>query len=102
MLASKGLYLGMAADEREPRQAIPQPAALTRPPSARSGAEAMPLGDVELSARSRKALDRLGVESVGELSQLTEEKLLGCKNFGETSLNEVKQVLRRFGLTLSG
>ena len=102
MLASKGLYLGMAVDEREQRQAIPQPAAATHPPSARSGAEDMPLGDIELSARSRKALERLGVETVGELSQLTEEKLLGCKNFGETSLNEVKQVLLRFGLTLSG
>jgi DNA-directed RNA polymerase alpha subunit len=33
---------------------------------------------------------------------MTEEKLLACKNFGETSLNEVKQVLRRHGLTLAG
>jgi len=102
MLASKGLYLGMAVDGREQRQVLPQPAASTRPLSARSGADDMPLTDIELSARSRKALDRLGVESVGELGQLTEEKLLACKNFGETSLNEVKQVLRRYGLSLSG
>jgi len=102
MLASKGLYLGMAVDGMEQRQVLPQPAASTRPLSARSSADDMPLADIELSARSRKALDRLGVESVGELAQLTEEKLLACKNFGETSLNEVKQVLRRYGLSLSG
>ncbi|MEA3367165.1 MAG: DNA-directed RNA polymerase subunit alpha C-terminal domain-containing protein [Planctomycetota bacterium] len=102
MLASKGLYLGMAVDERAQRQVLPQPAASTRPLSARFGADDTPLTDIELSARSRQALDRLGVESVGELGQLTEEKLLTCKNFGETSLNEVKQVLRRYGLSLSG
>ena len=102
MLASKGLYLGMAVDEREQRQVLPQPATSTQPLPARSGADDTPLADIELSARSRKALDRLGVESVGELGQLTEEKLLACKNFGETSLNEVKQVLRRYGLSLSG
>ena len=102
MLASKGLYLGMAVDEKDQRQALPQPAAASRPAGARAGAEDTPLEDIELSARSRKALDRLGLETVGDLANLTEEKLLACKNFGETSLNEVKQVLRRYGLTLSG
>jgi DNA-directed RNA polymerase subunit alpha len=102
MLASKGLYLGMAVEDQGQRQAMPQPAAASRPPAARSEAEDTPLGDIELSARSRKALDRLGIETVGDLAALTEEKLLACKNFGETSLNEVKQVLRRYGLTLSG
>jgi len=102
MLASKGLYLGMAADEKDQRQALPQPAAASRPSGARSDVEDTPLEDIELSARSRKALERLGLETVGDLANLTEEKLLACKNFGETSLNEVKQVLRRYGLTLSG
>jgi DNA-directed RNA polymerase subunit alpha len=102
MLASKGLYLGMAVEDQCQRQALPQPAASSRPPAGRSEAEDTPLADIELSARSRKALDRLGIETVGELANLTEEKLLACKNFGETSLNEVKQVLRRYGLSLSG
>ena len=103
MLASKGLYLGMASEENEQQeQATPQPAASSRPLPARAGAEDTPLGEVELSARSRRALERLGVETLGELSQLTEEKLLASKNFGETSLNEVKQMLRRYGLLLSG
>jgi len=105
MLASKGLRLGMAVEGQpagtKPAPApAPEPAPWQRP--AVSAAENVPVADLELSARSRKALERLGVETVGELSRLTEEKLLACKNFGETSLNEVKQVLARFGLTLAG
>jgi len=102
MLASKGLYLGMAVDEKEQRQVTPAPASALQRLAAPTTADSVAMGDLELSARSRKALDRLGIETIGELAQLTEEKLLACKNFGETSLNEVKQVLRRYGLALSG
>ena len=58
------------------------------------------MGDLELSVRSRKALQRLNINSLGELSARTEDELLGCKNFGQTSLNEIKQQLTAFGLTL--
>jgi len=102
MLASKGLYLGMAVDEREQKQVTPAPASTLQRAPSRPSADAVAIGDLELSARSRKALERLGIETIGELANLTEEKLLGCKNFGETSLNEVKQVLRRYGMALSG
>ena len=30
----------------------------------------------------------------------TEDELLGCKNFGQTSLNEIKQQLATFGMGL--
>lgn len=50
--------------------------------------------------RSRKALQRLDIQSIGELAQRTEDELLGCKNFGQTSLNEIKQQLAAFGLSL--
>ena len=30
----------------------------------------------------------------------TEDELLGCKNFGQTSLNEIKQQLGTFGVGL--
>lgn len=103
MLASKGLYLGMATEGLEGRTEsavpkMPRPA----PPSGTARGASLSLADVELSARSRKALERLGVETLGDVSRLTEEKLLGCKNFGETSLDEVKKVLRRYGLSLAG
>ena len=59
-----------------------------------------PIGDMELSVRSRKALQRLNIQTVGELASRTEDELLGCKNFGQTSLNEIKQILGSYGLGL--
>ena len=56
--------------------------------------------ELELSVRSRKALQRLGVSTLGELVQRTELELLTIKNFGQTSLTEIKQQLARFGLSL--
>ena len=35
-----------------------------------------------------------------ELASRTEDELLGCKNFGQTSLNEIKQQLATLGLGL--
>ena len=58
------------------------------------------VGDMELSVRSRKALQRLNINTIGELASRTEDELLGCKNFGQTSLNEIKQQLGSFGMTL--
>jgi len=103
MLASKNLHLGMAVEGRDLRIGTPMPAApVIMATPARSEGPSVSVADLELSARSRKALERLGIETLGELANLTEERLLACKNFGETSLNEIKQVLRRYGLTLSG
>jgi DNA-directed RNA polymerase subunit alpha len=51
------------------------------------------VADLELSVRSRKALQRLNINSLAELASRTEDELLGCKNFGQTSLNEIKQQL---------
>jgi len=102
MLASKGLYLGMAAEEKESAQATPQPAASSRPMPAGAVSEDTPLQDLGLGTRIQKVLQRAGIETLGDLVQKTEQQLLACKNFAEASLNEVKQVLHRHGLTLSG
>jgi DNA-directed RNA polymerase subunit alpha len=56
--------------------------------------------ELELSVRSRKALQRLGINTVGELATRTEAELLGVKNFGQTSLLEIKQRLTEMGLSL--
>ncbi len=58
------------------------------------------VGELELSVRSRKALQRLNINTLGELASRTEDELLGCKNFGATSLNEIKQQMTSFGLGL--
>jgi DNA-directed RNA polymerase subunit alpha len=97
LLASKGLRLGQAVDDGR--------SSGTRRPSAIGGelpSELMSknVADLELSVRSRKALQRLNINTLGELAARTEDELLGCKNFGQTSLNEIKQQLTSFGLSL--
>jgi DNA-directed RNA polymerase subunit alpha len=58
------------------------------------------LAQEELSVRSRKALQLLGIHTVGDLAARTEAELMGVKNFGQTSLDELKALLTRNGLTL--
>lgn len=98
LLASKGLRLGQLADES--KSAVvrrPAPAVVGNAPPE---ILAKSVADLELSVRSRKALQRLNITSVGDLAARTEAELLGCKNFGQTSLNEIKQVLATAGLSL--
>lgn len=59
-----------------------------------------PISDFELSVRSRNCLTKLGVKTLGEMVRHTEEDLLAHKNFGETSLQEVKDLLTSKGLYL--
>jgi DNA-directed RNA polymerase subunit alpha len=98
LLAQKGLRLGQAAED-------PNKGAVARRVTAAVGnlppeILTKSVGDLELSVRSRKALQRLNINRLGELASRTEDELLGCKNFGTTSLNEIKQQLATFGLNL--
>ncbi|RMH25322.1 MAG: tetratricopeptide repeat protein [Planctomycetota bacterium] len=98
MLTAKGLRLGQSADEahRHIRREIYDRAR-------RTGADKSlekPISDLNLSVRARKALQALGVRTVGELAARTEAELMGVKNFGQTSLDEVKEQLGALGLTL--
>jgi len=101
LLAQKGLRLGQSVEGEK------APGLLTtsrRPTVVAENIAPEVLGksvaDLELSVRSRKALQRLNINSIGELASRTEDELLGCKNFGQTSLNEIKQQLTSFGLGL--
>ena len=47
-----------------------------------------------------ETLETLGVRTLGELGSLTETQLLACKNFGQTSLMEIKKKLEAYGLGL--
>jgi len=102
LLAQKGLRLGQAAEGAAPPVVV---GAAPRRPAVVTGDVSPELltkgvGDLELSVRSRKALQRLNINTIGELASRTEDELLGCKNFGQTSLNEIKQQLTTFGLGL--
>lgn len=59
-----------------------------------------PIAELELSVRSRKALQRLGVITLGELCVHSELELMKIKNFGATSLVEISNQLALFGLSL--
>ncbi len=58
----------------------------------------VPITDFELSARSRNCLERAGIESLGDLTRISEDELLAGKNFGETSLKEIQEMLTARGL----
>ena len=60
----------------------------------------VPLDDFEFSVRVRNCLQRMNINTVGDLVHMTEEELLHSKNFGETSLQEIKEVLAARGLRL--
>jgi len=60
----------------------------------------LPIADFELSIRCRTALETIGISLVGDLVTRTEEELLSCKNFGDTSLQEIKLLLTQNNLRL--
>lgn len=59
-----------------------------------------PVSDLNLSVRSRKCMTRLGLTSIGQLISRTPDELLAAKNFGVTSLNEIRQKLTEMGVKL--
>ena len=63
---------------------------------------ALPIEDLDLSERPRNCLKRAQINSVGELLTKTEDDLLNITNFGQKSLDEVKQKLDERGLSLRG
>ena len=99
MLASKGLRLGQGLEGQgrvgvrkdildELKQTVPE-AILNKP-----------ISSLELSVRARKALQLLSIGTLGELASRTEAELMGVKNFGATSLHEIRERLQQHGLTL--
>ena len=59
-----------------------------------------PISDFELSVRSRNCLKKMNIHTLGDLLNITEAELLSYKNFGETSLREIKQILEGKALRL--
>jgi DNA-directed RNA polymerase subunit alpha len=99
MLHSKGLDLGQFAHEKiEPEPTFD---VTTMSPDEQALLE-RPIADLNLSVRARKCMVRLGLNTIGELVRKTGDDLLECKNFGVTSLNEVREKLTSFGLKLRG
>lgn len=99
MLTSRGLSLGQMSDtQREPDPPLDtsnmtpdQQAVLDRP-----------ISELNLSVRARKCMVRLGINTISELIRKTGDDLLESKNFGVTSLNEVRAKLEGMSLKLRG
>lgn len=102
MLSQKGLALGQNAHTK--------PGARSASPMAVVAAPAAPVGNVDIlsrsvstidfSVRSRKCLQRLGISTIGELISKSEAELLESRNFGSTSLTEIKEKLTELSLAL--
>jgi DNA-directed RNA polymerase subunit alpha len=100
IMSSKGLRLGQSLEEGAGHDAR------FRPQQQLSEQEqavlSKPVSDLNLSVRARKCMNRLGINTLGDLIQRTADELLESKNFGMTSLSEVREKLGQYGLTLRG
>jgi len=59
-----------------------------------------PVTDFELSVRTRNALRKMSIRTLGDLLKVTEAELRSFKNFGDASLEEIKTMLAQKGLRL--
>ncbi|MDR2345676.1 MAG: tetratricopeptide repeat protein [Planctomycetaceae bacterium] len=96
MLALKGLKLGQYASEKQLPEPI-QTAALTEE---ELQALSRPISDLNLSVRAKKCMNRLNIQTIGQLVSHSADQLLDCKNFGVTSLTEIREKLVAFNIKL--
>ena len=59
-----------------------------------------PVTDFELSVRARNCLKKMEIRTLGDLLKVSENELMSYKNFGETSLVEIKHMLTARSLRL--
>jgi DNA-directed RNA polymerase subunit alpha len=58
------------------------------------------IDDLDFSNRTYNCLKRQGIEKLDELRNYTEEELMSIRNFGQKSLDEVRDKLTEYGLQL--
>jgi DNA-directed RNA polymerase subunit alpha len=99
MLTLKGLKLGLFAQEKQAPDTFD---VSSLSPEAQAVLERS-VTDLNLSVRARKCMNRLNIQTIGELVRKTADEMLECKNFGVTSLNEIREkLLATFNLKLRG
>jgi DNA-directed RNA polymerase subunit alpha len=59
-----------------------------------------PIEELDLSVRSYNCLKRQGVNTIGQLTECSEQDLLNIRNFGAKSIEEVKDKLQQMSLGL--
>ncbi len=98
MLASKGLRLGQGLEGQYSR--VRKEIYDQLRGRASEAVLGKPISVLDLSVRARKALQFLGIQTIGDLATRTEAELMGVKNFGQTSLTEIDEKLGDFQLGL--
>jgi DNA-directed RNA polymerase subunit alpha len=98
ILGMKGLRLGMMPAPPLSSESSGQPA--PEAPSNDGDVNSLRIAELDLSVRSRAALATLGIATLGDLMRTNEATLLSCKNFGQTSLDEIRSKLQGLGLDL--
>ena len=98
MLTLKGLALGLFAQEKQTVETF-DVSALS--PEAQAVLDRS-VTDLNLSVRARKCMNRLNIQTIGELIRKSADEMLECKNFGVTSLNEIREKLIPFNVKLRG
>jgi DNA-directed RNA polymerase subunit alpha len=99
-MTSKNLRLGMALEGGERVSSSFQAEPVEEMSQEEKALLAKPISDLNLSVRARKCMTKLGIQTVGELIVHTGDELMECKNFGVTSLNEVREKLTELNLKL--
>ena len=101
MMAARGLRIGqlLRMEPLAAPKAAPTFVQEDLAPEQRAVLE-RPVTDLNLSVRSRKCLSRLGINSLGDVVSRTPDELLSVRNFGVTSLNEIRLKLAEFDLRL--
>lgn len=59
-----------------------------------------PVEELELSVRSSNCLKNANIRTIGELTKKTEDDIAKTRNFGKKSLQEIKEKLQEWNLTL--
>lgn len=62
--------------------------------------DSLSLYDVDLLPKTRNALLRRGLKTVGQVRSLSERQLLGIPNIGSCAISDIKSTLAEYGMKL--
>ena len=88
------IFINIDDDAEEPEEPEPEPPAVVANEHLDKSVE-----ELELSVRSYNCLKNANIRTIRELVQKSEPEMLQTKNFGRKSLNEIKEILPRHGLS---
>jgi len=59
----------------------------------------LPIAHMDLSVRASNCLEAEGIQTIGDLVRLSQDQVMGFKNFGRTSLKEIARRLEEMNLS---